>query len=196
MGNLKIVSDVKKRQDTQAEKMKKRQEKYAKESGAAIGAIVRICNDRRDIKNPRCTFGVIYEVSESAGGILVSTEHGILVSGVKRRPYWVPSDRYEVMAAADDEHAGLCVTPKLEQIHKTILDGKFDRSTAKTCSLSEEQKSFLGASPVRALSGCKCKVSGNATKTCARTCSCIKNKRPCSSKCLCNGNCLANKYNH
>ena len=194
LDNIKKASAIKRaRQDNQAEKMKLRRAKYAKDSGAAIGAVVKICNDKRDTKNPRCSIGVVLETG-GAGGILVMTDHGLLVSGKKRTPYWVPSDNYEVIASAGDKHAGLGISQELERIRAAILDGKFDKSTASTCTLNEEQKRFLGASPVRAGPGCKCKVNGD--KTCSRSCSCIKNKRACTSKCLCNGNCLANEHNH
>lgn len=194
LDNIKKASAVKReRQDKQAGKMIKRRAKYAKDSGVAIGAVVKICNDKRDTKNPRSTIGVVVEMG-AAGGIIVMTEHGLLVSGRSRTPYWVPSDNYEVVASADDEHAGLGITPELETIRATILDGEFEKSTASTCTLNEEQKRFLGASPVRAGPGCKCKLNGD--KTCSRSCKCVKNKRACTSKCVCNGNCIANEHNH
>ena len=181
-----------KRQDVQATRMMRRRAFYTKESGAAVGAIVKVCNDKRDIKNPRCTIGVIVEMS-SAGGVLVCTELGILVMGITRRNYWVPSDRYEVVMLPEDEHAGLAISPQLNEIRESVLDGSFDKSKAKKCSLSEDQKNFLGTSPVRAGHGCKCRLNGD--RTCGRSCSCIRNKRACTSKCLCNGNCSANQYN-
>lgn len=115
-----------KRKDTQATKMKLRRAKFAKDTGAEVGAVVRIGNDRRDIQNPRSAIGVIFDVKDEAGGILVCTEWGVLVSGQKRSHYWVPCDRYEVIANAKDEDAGLTVSPTLDRIRLEILSGEFD----------------------------------------------------------------------
>jgi hypothetical protein len=51
--NIKKACAIKrKRQEKQANKMQKRRQQYANDSGAAIGAVVKICNDKRDTKNP------------------------------------------------------------------------------------------------------------------------------------------------
>jgi hypothetical protein len=47
------VDNKKKRQDMQAKQMIERRAKHAKESGAALGALVRIGKDKRDVSNPR-----------------------------------------------------------------------------------------------------------------------------------------------
>jgi hypothetical protein len=156
---LRKITDAKetkrKRQDEQAAKMILLRAKFAKSTGAEVGAVVRVGNDKRDIQNPCSAIGVIFEMAE-AGGILVCTQWGVLVSGEKRSHYWVPCDRYEVIAKADDEHAGYTISPELDRIRLDILSGKFDASNHKTVTLQDEQKRFIGSSPVCATIGCKC----------------------------------------
>lgn len=192
--NIRSAKLIKrKRQDTGAEKMVKRREQYMCNSGASIGAVVRVSNDERDVKNARSTLGVIFEMAE-AGGVLICTEWGVLVFGVSRKDHWVASDRYEVLAAADDDD--VVISSGLEVIRNEIRSGEFDRTTKKKVTLQESHKRFVGSSPIRATQGCRCGKGTHGRKTCTSACGCIKNKVGCTSKCICNGNCTSNRYNN
>jgi hypothetical protein len=173
---LRKIADAKetkrKRQDEQAAKMILRCAKFAKSTGAEVGAVVRVGNDKRDIQNPCSAIGVIFEMAE-AGGILVCTQWGVLVSGQKRRHYWVQCDRYEVIAKADDEHAGYTISPELDRIRLDILSRKFDANNHKSVTLQQEQKRYIGSSPVRATIGCKCGKGNHGKKSCTSKCGCI-----------------------
>jgi hypothetical protein len=193
--NIQAANLIKrKRQDRSAEKMMKMREKYTCGTGAAVGAVVRVGNDVRDVKNPRSTLGVILEVAE-AGGALVCTEWGVLVCGTKRMPHWVASDRYEVVAKSDDSNAAVLSTD-LQRVRDEIREGRFDMAAKHKVTLQECHKRFVGSSPIRATNGCKCGRNSQGRKSCTKMCGCIAKKMPCTSKCQCNGNCSANQFNH
>ena len=183
-----------KRQDTSAEKMIKMREKHSSEVGASVGAIVRIGNDARDVQDPRSTMGVIVEIGD-AGGVVVCTEWGVVVHGNRRKEHWITSDRYEVVARADDED-GAVIRLGLASVREEVRSGKFDKSGKDTVTLQECHKRFVGSSPVRATPGCKCGMGTHGKKSCTANCGCIKKKVACTSKCICNGNCTTNPLNN
>jgi hypothetical protein len=191
-----IASTVKrKRQDVQAGKMTDRRAKFASDTGVGIGAIVRVSNDKRDVQNPRSTIAVVVEVAK-AGSVLVFADGGIVVHGTKRKELWVDSDMYEVLARSDEEVVSSILTTELNAVRTEILDGTFDRTKYGTATRNEEQKKFLGISPVKASKGCGCGKTSKLGKTCTMACACFKSQRGCTSKCYCNGNCLMNTYNN
>jgi hypothetical protein len=194
--NIADASTVKrKRQDVQAGKMTDRRAKFASDTGVSIGAIVRVSNDKRDVQNPRSTIAVVVEVAK-AGSVLVFADGGIMVHGTKRKELWVDSDMYEVLARSDEEVVSSILTTELIAVRTEILDGTFDRTKYGTATRNEEQKKFLGISPVKASKGCGCGKTSKLGKTCTMTCACFKSQRGCTSKCYCNGNCLMNTYNN
>jgi hypothetical protein len=48
------------------------------------------------------SIGVVFDMKE-AGGVRVCTEYGVLVTGQKRSDFWIPSDRYRVVAGINHE---------------------------------------------------------------------------------------------
>ena len=194
-GRIRNATEIKrKRQDNSAEKMIKRRAKHAADSGASVGAIVRVGNDARDVQEPRSTIGVIFDISD-AGGALVCTEWGVVVHGSRRKDHWVSSDRYEVVARSDEDDTAV-ITPGLAKVREEIRSDKFDRSEKAGVTLQECHKRFVGSSPVRATVGCRCGMGSNGKKSCVAGCGCIKKKVACTSKCACNGNCKTNQFNN
>ena len=73
--------------------MLKRRADHANEVAAAVGAIVQIRNDDRDVANPRSTLGVVFDTRD-AGGILVCSEWGVLSYGPgSKKDFWIPIER-------------------------------------------------------------------------------------------------------
>ena len=64
-----------KHQLSQALKMMKR---HCKDKGVALGAVVNIRNDPRDVTQPRGTIGAVFAMKDT-GGIQVCTQYGVLV---------------------------------------------------------------------------------------------------------------------
>jgi biotin synthase-like enzyme len=83
------VDNKRKRQDRQAKQMIERRAKHAKESGAALGALVRIGEDRSDVFNPRSAIGVIVDLKSGTGGVKVCTEDGVLSQGANKKDFWM-----------------------------------------------------------------------------------------------------------
>ena len=68
--------------------------------GAAPGAVVTVQCDYRTVSHSIGIVGVIYKVSKF-GGARIATITGILLSGSKKRPWWIPSDQYALRYGAN-----------------------------------------------------------------------------------------------
>lgn len=192
------VDNKRKRQDRQAKQMIERRAKYAKESGAALGALVRIGKDRRDVCNPRAAVGVIVDLKSGTGGIKVCTENGVISQGANKKEFWIPSDMYEVVVMADHTDPHPFLTPKLTEIRSEIIAGSFDIDSKEKLTLQQDQKLYLGMkeTPKKGPSkGCQC-GKGKTVRQCTRRCKCIVAGVACTSRCICNGNCSENEHNH
>jgi hypothetical protein len=192
------VDNKRKRQDRQAKQMIERRAKYAKESGAALGALVRIGKDRRDVCNPRAAIGVIVDLKSGTGGIKVCTEDGVISQGANKKDFWIPSDMYEVVVMADHTDPHPFLTPKLTEIRSEIIAGSFDIDSKEKLTLQQDQKQYLGMkeTPKKGPSkGCQC-GKGKTVRQCTRRCKCIVAGVACTSRCICNGNCSENEHNH
>ncbi len=73
--------------------MIKMQGKDITQKGAAPGAVVTVQSDYRTVSHSIGIVGVIYKVSKF-GGARIATIAGILSSGSKKGPWWIPSDQY------------------------------------------------------------------------------------------------------
>ncbi len=168
--------------------MIKTQGKDIANKGAAPGAVVTVQCDYCMVSHSIGIVGFIYNVSKF-GGSWIATITGILSSGSRKGPWWIPPDQYAMRYGANKD---VNITPQLAQIRVAILAGTYNvnNSTPK-CTIQEaHQQITQDISPCRK-SKCKCK--GGACK--AGHCGCIKKGFKCTSTCPCNGNCAANPNN-
>jgi hypothetical protein len=191
------VDNKRKSQDRQAKQMIEHRAKHAKEPGAALGALVRIGKDRRDVPNPRSAIGVIVDLKSGTGGVEVCTEDGVLSQGANKKDFWIPSDTYEVIVLADHTDHHPFITPKLAEISGEVIAGSFDIDSKEKLTLQQDQKKYLGMekTPKKGQSkGCQC-GKGKSMQQCTGRCKCIVAKVACTSCCICNGNCSENEHN-
>ncbi len=187
---LQAESQDKKRENQreQAKKMIKMQGKDVADKRAAPGAVVRVKCDYRAVSFAIGIVGVVYEVS-TFGGARIATIAGILSSGQRKGPWWIPTDQYAIRYGANDDAN---IPPQLSTIHEPILAGTYNNNdSAPTCTIQRAHQLIIQAvSPCRK-SKCGCK--GGEWKV--GRCGCIKKGFKCTNACLCNGNCTANPNN-
>ena len=70
----------------------------AKADGATIGAVVSLKVDYCTPSHANGLLGVVYAVKEETGGILVCCEHGVITHSGAKADYWVPCDKYRIVA--------------------------------------------------------------------------------------------------
>ncbi len=187
---LRADSQDKKRENQreQAKKMIKMQGKDVADKGATPGAVVTVKCDYRAVSFAIGIVGVVYEVS-TFGSARIATIAGLLSSGSRKGPWWIPADQYTIRYGANDEAN---ITPQLLTIGEAILAGTYNtNNSASKCTIQQAHQVIVQAvSPCRkSKCGCKggeCKVG---------RCGCIKKGFKCYSACLCNGNCTANPNN-
>ena len=187
---LRAESQDKKRENQrdQAKKMIKMQGTDIVNKGAAPGAKVTVKCDYRAVSFAIGIVGIIYEES-TVGGARIATIAGLLSSGQRKGPWWIPADQYAIRYGASEVAN---ITTQLKQIHKAILTGTYNNNeSAPKCSIQDaHQQITQAASPCRK-SKCGCK--GKVCK--AGRCGCIKKGFKCTSACLCNENCTENLNN-
>ena len=64
----------------------------------------------------------LYDV-KNTGGILVCCEHGIITHDGSVKDYWVPADKYRVVAKYDEK---IPLTDGLHQVRNLVLTGTFN----------------------------------------------------------------------
>jgi hypothetical protein len=154
----------------------------ALESGVGISALVSLKVDYRTNCHAQGLLAVVYRFQENSGGILVCYEHGIVTHDGTSNDYWVPYDKFRVIAWNDTTFP---ISNKLQAVHDKVLAGSFlDAKITPRISFSKYVNMDLGtASPVEKAKGCSCK------KGCNRECGCKKKGLRCHSECVCNVNC-------
>jgi hypothetical protein len=116
-------------------------------------------------------------------GILVCCEHGVITHDGSRKDYWVPYDKFEVKARAQDTCP---IEEPLQTVRNLVLEGKYNLMDQRRISYSKYHEKEIGSvSPVKKGTGCSCK------KGCGKNCGCKKKGMRCHSGCFCNGNCCA-----
>jgi hypothetical protein len=93
----------------------------AQAAGAGIGAVVVLKVDYRTYSHAQGLMAIMYEMNESTGGILVCCEHGVVTHNGSRKDYWVPYDKYDVKARAQDTSP---IEEALQSVHNLVLEGK------------------------------------------------------------------------
>jgi hypothetical protein len=141
-------------QREQAAKMIKMQGKDIAKKGAAPGAVVTVQCDYRTVSHSIGIVGIIYEVSKF-GGARIATIAGILSSGSKKGPWWIPSDQYALRYGANED---VNITPQLTEIRVAILARTYNvNNSAPKCTIQAAHQQITQAiSPCRK-STCKCK---------------------------------------
>ncbi len=175
-------------QREQAKKMIKMQGKDIADKGAAPGAVVTVRCDYRAVSFAIGIVGVVYEVS-TFGGARIAMIAGILSSGQRKGPWWIPANQYAIRYGANDEAN---ITPKLSMIREAILAGTYNNNdSAPKCTIQQAHQLIIQAvSPCRKT---KCGCKGGECKV--ERCGFIKKGFKCTSACLCNGNCTVNPNN-
>jgi hypothetical protein len=153
----------------------------ALESGVGIGALVSLKVDYRTHCYVQGLLAIVYRFQENSGGILVCCEHGIVTHYGTSKDYWVPYNKYRVIAQNDTTFP---ISNKLQAVRDKVLAGNFvDAKITLRISFSKYVNIDLGtASPVKKAKDCPCK------KGCNKGCGCKKKGLRCHSGCACNGN--------
>jgi len=170
------------KQQASAEKEMKRAGKAAMESGAASGAVVTLQVDYRTHSHAQGLIAIVYSVKEKTGGILVCCEHGVITHSGTKADYWVPGDKYKVVAKKDQE---IPLPPKLLAVRNLVLRGEYKYKTCPRISYGKYHEVSINAtSPIKRTKGCQCKGG-----LCTKACGCKKKGVTCHSGCSCLGNC-------
>ena len=169
------------KQKSDAEKAILRAGTAAVDSGAAKGAVVSLHVDYRTNAHAQALVAIIYDVQKT-GGILVCCEHGIITHDGSAKDYWVPVDKYRVVAKYNEK---IPLPDELLQVRDMVLTNTFDRTGPPRISYNKLHEIMIGAtSPLKRQKGCGCKGG-----RCGKHCGCKRNKVSCHSGCKCNGNC-------
>jgi hypothetical protein len=170
------------KQEEYAIKVMKMCGKAAVDSGIGIGLLVSLKVNFWMHCHAQGLLAIVYRFQEHSGGIMVCCEHGIVTHDGTKNAYWVPYDKYRVIARND---ATFPILNNLQVMRDKELAGSFvdDRYTPQI-SFSKYVDIDLGpTSSVKKTKGCSCK------KGCNKGCGCKKKELRCHSGCACNGNC-------
>ncbi len=75
--------------------------KAALAAGAGVGVVVSLKVDYCAHSHAHGLLAIVYKVNESTGGILVCCQHGVITHDGMMGDYWIPYDKYQVLAKAD-----------------------------------------------------------------------------------------------
>ena len=169
------------KQQTNAKKMMDRAGKAAIDAGAAPGAVVTLRVDYRTHSHAQGLIAIVYNVKKT-GGILVCCEHGVITHSGSKGDYWVPVDKYTVVAKKDES---IPLTAELAAVRQLVVTGNYKPRNCRTISYAKLHEICINAtSPIKRNKGCKCKRG-----LCGKGCGCRKNGVSCHSGCSCLGNC-------
>ena len=170
-----------KKQESEAKKAMKKCGKAAEDAGARVGAVVSLHVDYRTHSHARGLIAVVYACKPMTGGILVCCEHGIITHSGTKADYWVPADKYRVVARPDEL---IPIPDELAAVRALVLAMTYNPIPQKRISYSKLHDLIVSStSPVKRNKGCSCK------KGCKKGCGCKKNGFACHSGCACNGSC-------
>ena len=151
------------------------------ESGAAPGVVVTLKVDYRTHSQAQGLLAIVYDVKKT-GGILVCCDHGVITHSGTKTDYWVPVDKYRIVAQKDE---GCPLPAELTSVCEMVLTGQFNPKLCSRISYAKLHEMTTSAtSPIKIGKGCKRKNG-----ICGKACGCKKKKLKCHSGCSCNGNC-------
>jgi hypothetical protein len=94
--------------------------------------VVTVQCDYRAVSHSIRIVGVIYKVSKF-GDARIAMIAGILSSGSRKGPWWIPSDQYAMRNGANE---GANITPQLMEIRDAILAGTYNvNNSAPKCTV-------------------------------------------------------------
>ena len=140
------------------------------------GDIVAMKVDQRDRAQHNCLglVGVVLRATRDTGTSIIATEAGVIARR-GRAPTYIKFDEFEVKTR-------FTVRTKLREIReKAPADESF--MPEEWCTIRQAHEHLYGKSTHARRAKCRCK------KGCHGTCSCRRQKRPCSSLCTCHGKC-------
>jgi hypothetical protein len=102
--------------------------KAAFDSGVGIDALVSLKVDYRTHCHAQGLLAIVYRFQENSGGILVCWERGIITHDGTSNDYWVPYNKYRVIARNDTTFP---ISNKLQAMRDKVLAGCFvdDKNT-------------------------------------------------------------------
>jgi hypothetical protein len=106
----------------------------AQAAGAGIGAVVSLKVDYRTHSHAQGLLAIVYEMKKDTGGILVCCEHGVITHDVSRKDYWVPYDKYDIKARAQDTCP---IEEALQSVRNLVLEGKYNATDQQRISYSK-----------------------------------------------------------
>ena len=116
----------------------------AKKNGVALGAIVKLNVDYRTHCHASALIGIVFGFKPETGGVTVCCEHGVITHDGSRNPYYVPVDKYAVIAKPNEN---IPISKELMAVRKVVLAGKYNAKIQKTISYSKyHQKPSFGHS--------------------------------------------------
>jgi hypothetical protein len=124
-------------------------------AGAGIGAAVSLNVDYHTYSNAQGLLAIVYIVNEDTGGILVCYQHGVITHDGTRGDYWVPYDKYLVVAKADIMKP---IQTELQEMQNLVLNIGYKLMDQKRISCSKYHEHEIGSNrPVKRGKGCLCK---------------------------------------
>ena len=176
----KVAMDKKKTmQEVNANKAIKQRGDCLVAKGLGTGAVVNLQVDYRTHSHASGLLAIVYK-SNATGAALVCCEHGVVTHDGSKKEYWVPSDKFVVVAGVD---VTCVLTPALEELRDNIYHDKYDYDLQPRISYSKYHERVIGASSPCKRRICSCKNG------CSKRCGCRQKKIECNSACGCSGNC-------
>ncbi len=131
-GNVRREAMEKKncKQEESAIKAMKICGKAALNSGIGIGALVSLKVDYQTHCHAQGLLAIVYRFQENSGGILICCEHGIITHDGTKNDYWVPYNKYRVIAWNDTTFP---IYNNLQVMRDKVLAGCFvdDKTTSR-----------------------------------------------------------------
>ena len=174
-----------------SDKRKKRQEEFAvkamKQRGTAVtnlglgpGAVLTLKVDYRTHSHASGLTAIVYK-SNTTGGAQICCEHGVITHNGEKKDYWVPSDKYLIVAGKDE----VCnIPPAIAKIRAIVQAGEYDYKKQVRISYAKYHEITIGASSPCKRNICSCK------RGCTKSCGCRRKNLKCTSSCGCSGTCM------
>jgi hypothetical protein len=111
------MTERNKRQAASALKEIKRCGIAAIKSGAEVGAVCTLKVDYRTHSHAQGLIAIVYDV-KTTGSILVCCDHGVITHSGTKAEYWVPVDKYSIVARKDE---GCPLPTDLANVRQMVL---------------------------------------------------------------------------
>ena len=121
--------------------------------GLGTGAVLSLSVDYRTHSHASGLLAIVYR-SNATGAALVGCEHGVITHDGSKKDYWVPSDKFVVIAG---EHEDCALTPELQELRDDIKRGNCDYTVQPRISYSKYHALVIGVSSPTKRRTCACK---------------------------------------